>query len=143
MELGTTEIMDRDQGPPPLPSGEPAWITYLQAAGTVLPALTIWIFSNTWSLPKLEWLWQHTNLPGSKAHWLLDASRLFAQSPRFTIPGVVILLVLVERCFPAWPSYRRGVVAVLTVFFHTVVLLGLLTISVSVLLAAPLLVRTK
>lgn len=136
-------MMHQDHGPPPLPSAEPVWMTYLQAAGTILPALVVWFFSNAWLLPKLEWLWQHTNLPGSKAQWLLEASRFFAHSAGSVIGGVFILLVLVERCFPAWPRYRRGVVAVFTVFFHTLVLLGLLTISVSVLLAAPLLTKTK
>jgi hypothetical protein len=68
--------MDQDQGPPPLPSTEPAWITYLQAAGTIFPALVVWFFSNAWLLPKLEWLWQHTNLPGSKVQWLLDQNQM-------------------------------------------------------------------
>ena len=129
--------------PPPLPNIESALATYLKAFGTIFPALFIWFFSNLFMLPKLEWLWEHTNLTGSKAQWLMDVSNFLAHSMQFIFGAVVLLLIVLELCVSVWPRYRRTVVSVIAVLFHTTVLLGLTAMATSVLLAAPLLTKTK
>lgn len=132
-----------DQIPPPLPNAETALATYLKAFGTIFPALFIWFFSNAFLLPKLQWLWQHTNLTGSKAQWFMDASNFLANNMQFVFEAAVPVLIALELCVAAWPRYRRAVVSVIVVLFHTTVLLGLTAIATSVLLAAPLLTKTK
>ena len=87
-----------NQVPPPLPTSETALATYLKAFATTCPALLIWLFANDFLLPKLQWLWQHTNLTGSRAQWLLDASDFFAHSVPFAFPGVIALLIVLELC---------------------------------------------
>ena len=128
---------------PPLPTAETALVTYLKAFATIFPALFIWFFSNSFLLPRLQWLWQHTNLTGSKMQWLMDASNFLAHGMQFGFSGIILLLVALELCVSAWPRNRRVVVSIVTILFHTVVLLGLTAIATSVLLAAPLLTRTK
>ena len=132
-----------EQVPPPLPIAESAFATYLKAFGTIFPALFIWFFSNAFLLPKLKWLWQHTNLTGSNAQWLMDASSFLAHSMQFVFGAIVLLLIILELCVSPWPRYRPAIVSVVAVLFHTTVLLGLSAISTSVLLAAPLLTKTK
>ena len=107
------------------------------------PRLDYLVFSNSFLLPKLQWLWQHNNLTGSKAQWLMDASNFLARGMQFGFSGIIVLLVALELCVSAWPRYRRTVVSIVTILFHTIVLLGLTAIATSVLLAAPLLTRTK
>jgi hypothetical protein len=94
-------------------------------------------------LPKLKWLWQHTNLNGSKAQWLMDASNFFTHNIQFVFWATIVVFVILERCSDEWPRYRRTALSVVAVLFHTTVLLGLTAISASVLLAAPLLTRIK
>ena len=129
--------------PPPLPSAETALATYLKAAGTIVPALFVWLFSNAFLLPKLEWLWQQTNLTGSKAQSIMDASYFLAHGMQFVFGVVVILLVLLELRAGTWPRYRRTVISIVAVLFHTTVLIGLASITTAVLIAAPLLTKTK
>jgi len=122
---------------------ESARVTYLKAIGTILPALCIWIFANIFLLPKLQWLWERTNLTGSKAQWLMDVSYFLSNNIRVVFGFVALLLVVLELRVRAWPKYRRTVVSVLVVVIHTVVLLALASIATLVLLAAPLLTKTK
>ncbi len=132
-----------DSVPPPLPTSETALATYLKAVATIIPALIIWLFSNSFLLPKLQWLWHHTNLAGTKVQWLMDVSNFLAHGMQFVFSGIILLLVVLELCVHGWPRYRRTVISIVTVLFHTIVLLGLTAISTSVLLAAPFLTRTK
>lgn len=131
------------KSPPPLPTVEPAWATYLKAFATIFPALVIWFFANSFLLPKLEQLWNEANLGSSNARWLIDVSRFLANSTKFVFFPVVLVMIAVELTVPAWARYRRVVIAVFTVAFHTAVLLGLTAISTSVLFAAPSLLRQR
>jgi hypothetical protein len=82
-------------------------------------------------------------LTGSKAQWLFDVSHTFARSFHFVIPAFLVLLVVLELAIPAWPRRRRPVVVITTVLIHTTVLFGLAAIYTLVLIAAPVLTRTK
>jgi type II secretory pathway component PulF len=129
------------QTPPPLPDPNSAFRTYLRAIALLIPTVVVWLFANTFLLPKLEYIWQLAGLTGSKAEWLMDASYAFKQHFRTIALGVVVVLLLLEFRWRAWPRYRRTVVACATLFFHTAVLVGIATVATAALLAAPLLAK--
>lgn len=129
--------------PPPLPGHESATVTYLKALGTTAPAVVIWLFMRAFALPKLHWLWQKTELTGSKAQWLMDASNILAQGVQVFIAVGVLVMAWCEVRAGSWPRYRSTVVAVVVVTFHTAVLLSLTAITISALLAVPLMMRVK
>ena len=131
------------QAPPPLPDPNSAFRTYLRAVALLIPTLFFWLFSIAFLVPKLEQIWQLARINNSKAQWLMDASYGFKQYFHFIIAGVVVVFLLLEFRWAAWPRYRRTVVACVTLFFHTAVLLGITTIAVAVCLAAPLLTKHK
>lgn len=109
----------------------------------LIPTIFFWLFATTFLVPKLEQIWQLAGLDGSKAQWLMDASNGLKHYFRFVVAGLVGILVLLEIRWAAWPRYRGTVVACVTLFFHTAVLLGITTIAVAVCLAAPLLTKHK
>lgn len=127
------------QKPPPLPDPNSALRTYLRAVALLIPTIFFWLFAMTFLVPKLEQIWQLAGLSGSKAQWLMDVSYGLKGHFHFLVAGVVVALLLLEFRWAAWPRYRRTVVACVTLFFHTAVLLGITTIAVAVCLAAPLL----
>ena len=131
------------QAPPPSPDPNSAFRTYLRAVALLIPTVFIWLFAITFLAPKLEQLWRDTGLTGSKAQWLMDASDAFKSNFYFVVAGVVVVLLLLEFRWAAWPRYRRVVVACATLFFHTAVLVAITTIATAALLAAPLLLKHK
>ena len=57
--------------------------------------------------------------------------------------GVGLLILLMELRWAAWPRYRTGIITALAVAFQTVILVGVTTIAVASVFAAPMLARTK
>ena len=129
--------------PPPLPRIESAVATYLKALGTLFPTLLVWIFARSFMLPKLEWLWTETNLGGSQLQWLIGVADLLTRNMQFIIGAVGLLFIGLEVWSEGWPRFRSAVVSVFTVLVHSLVLLGVTAIGTAVLVAAPLLTRTK
>jgi hypothetical protein len=133
--------MSSHTSPPPLPDPNSALRTYLGAVALLIPTIFFWLFAMTFLVPKLEQIWQLAGLNGSKAQWLMDVSYGLKQHFQFIVASVVVVLLLLEFRWSAWPRHRRAVVAGITLFFHTAVLLGITTIAVAVCLAAPLLTK--
>ena len=129
--------------PTPSPSAESAMTTYVRSGAMFFPSLLAWIFASKFLLPRLEWLWSHTNLPGSKLQFLVDISYSVTGYPGIVSGAILILFVALEGLVPTWPRFRRPVVTWAAVLFQLIVLVGLLAISCAVVVAAPLLVRTK
>lgn len=113
--------------------------TYLRAGVMLSPSIFFWLFASVFLVPKLEQIWLEAGLSGSRVQWLMDASNFPRQYFYYIVPGGVLALLLVESYWTAWPRYRRVVVACVTLFFHTAVLIGITTIATSALVAAPLL----
>lgn len=129
--------------PPPLPDPDGAFRTYVRAVALLIPTIFVWLFATTFLVPKLEQLWKDAGLTGSKAQWFMNATYALKQNFTFVLAGVVVVLLLLEFRWAAWPRYRRVVVASASLFFHTVVLVGITMIATAALLAAPLLARAK
>jgi len=105
--------------------------------------MMVWRFANVFLLPKLEQIWQVAGLNGSQVQWLLDSSRFLQNYGQIVFIAFVLIFVFLETRWPAWPRYRRTVVACVTLFFHTAVLVGITAIAALVLLAAPMLMKSK
>jgi hypothetical protein len=131
------------QLPPPLPDPNSAFRTYLRAVALLIPTIFFWTFASLFLVPKVEQIWDDAGLTGSKVQWLFDASDALKQSFYFIVAAAVLILLLLEFRWPAWPQYRRTVVACFTLFCHTAVLVGVTTIAVTVCVAAPRLAKTK
>jgi len=129
--------------PPPLYRGESALLTYAKALGTLLPTLFFWGFSMLFVMPKLEWLWAKTNMEGTRADWLMDGLEFAKAYFWLIVAPLVLLLVVLELTVKNWRRYRAAVIGTLTVLINAAVLLLLTWISVSVLVAAPLLTRKE
>jgi hypothetical protein len=129
--------------PPPLLYPNSALRTYLRAGALLIPTISFWLFAMIFLVPKLEQIWQLAGLDGSKAQWLMDVSYELNQHFYFIFAGVIVVLLLFELHWVAWPRYRQTVVACATLFLHTAVLLGITTIAVAVCIAAPLLTKHK
>jgi hypothetical protein len=132
-----------DEAPPRLPDPNSALRVYLRAVGLLLPTIFIWLFAIAFLIPKLQQIWQLAGLAGSKVQWLMDASYTLKHGFHFIFAGVVLLFLLFESRWDAWPRYRRIVVACVTLFIHTSVLVGITAIAVAVCVAAPLLLKAK
>jgi hypothetical protein len=132
-----------NEGPPPLPDPNSALRIYLRAVGLLIPTLFIWLFAVSFLMPKFEQIWQLAGLTGSKVQWLMDVSYGLKQHFHFVVAAVVSVLLLLEARWGAWPRYRRGVVACVTLFVHTAVLVGITMIAVAVCIAAPLLMQGR
>lgn len=131
------------QSPPPLQDSNAAFRTYLRAVALLIPTTLVWLFATLFLVPKVEQIWHLAGLTGSKVQWLMDASTILKESFNFVVAGAVLIVLLLEFRWPAWPRYRRAVVGCFTLFCHTAVLVGITTIAVTVCLAAPLLVKVK
>src|SRR5690242_3666303 len=95
--------------PPPLPAPNSAFRTYLRAVAVLLPTIFCWLFAMLFLVPKLEQIWQLAGLTDSKVQWLMDASDGLKQHLNFIVGGVVLVLLLLEFRWPAWPRYRGAV----------------------------------
>ena len=124
--------------PPPLPNAGLARKTYLAGAIFLLPALTAWLFSTIFLLPRLELIWQQTGLVHSRAGWLLDASRLLKDNFYWALIALIAVFAALEYRVRAWPRYRWWVVATTVFLLNVAALVGLTLLCISALLAVPL-----
>jgi len=82
-------------------------------------------------------------MTGSKPQWLMDSSDFFMNRGRLIIAAVILFFVALECLFPAWPRYRRFVVAFLTFLLNALVLGGLAIICTLATVAAKTLLNTQ
>lgn len=135
--------------PPPLPTArsvtvtESARATYLKAFATILPTLFFAFYANLFLAPKLERLWESAGLAGSKVQWFLDASSFLSEGMKWIFLALVPVLITVEHFIPGWPRYRRTIISLVAVGFHTLILIGISTIATAVLIAAPLVFKDQ
>ena len=125
--------------PPPLPSSEPAWRTYVRAGVFLAPAFVSWVFASLFLQARLEMIWDQAGLVGSRAQWLMSSSDFFHQHFWLVFGLMVIVLAVLEFRVRTWHRYRRKVVFSVTMILNSAVLIGLLVICTSALLAVPLL----
>ncbi|MGC3991448.1 MAG: hypothetical protein QM796_17540 [Chthoniobacteraceae bacterium] len=107
----------------------------------VLPSIFFWGFASIFLVPKIQQIWQEAGLSGSKAQWLINLSDAFHHHFYFVAGGIILLLFLVERWWPRWPLYRRMVVTIAIVLFHTLVLFGITVLATCALLAVPIILK--
>ena len=131
------------QTPPKLPSSERGLTVYFQAVATIAPTLFIWVFANVFLVPKLHYIWELVGLTHSKAQWFMDESFFLMHHIQVIFGAVVLVIVILELRYRAWPRYRRAVITTLTVLIHTTVLIGITAIACATLFAAPLLTRKQ
>ena len=127
------------QTPPPLPDANSAIRTYARAVALLIPTMGVWSFAVAFLFPKVEYIWQDAGLTGSKVQWLMNALYAFGQSFYLLIAGAIVFFLVVEFRWAAWPRYRRTLVACITLFIHTAVLIAITAMAVAISLAAPLL----
>jgi len=128
---------------PKLPSYERGLTVYFQAVATIVPTLFIWVFANVFLVPKLQYIWELVGLTHSKAQWFMDESFFLMHHIQVIFGAVVLVIVILELRYRAWPRYRRAVITTLTVLIHTTVLIGITAIACATLFAAPLLTRKQ
>jgi predicted anti-sigma-YlaC factor YlaD len=118
-------------------------LTYLRAVGFLCPGLFVWLFNHNFLLPKLQSLWAHTDLPGSSAQWILDYAVFLTRHLTDVISALVVLCLALELFWRQWPRYRGGAVAAFTVFVNAITLVGVTAISTAIMVALPVLSKTK
>lgn len=129
--------------PPPLPDANSAVRTYLRAVASLIPAILVWIFANSFILPKLNQVWELAGLTGSKAQVVMDTSYALQKHFSFVFAGGVIVCLVLEVRWAAWPRHRRIVVACVALFLNTAVLVGITATATAALLVVPRLTNTK
>jgi hypothetical protein len=73
----------------------------------------------------------------------MATSQSLMHQSQFVFAAVVGILLLFESRWSAWPRYRSVAVACATLFFHSVVLIGVTSIAIAACLAAPMLAKAK
>jgi hypothetical protein len=116
------------------PNVEARWATYAKAAAFLTPALSLWIFSCVFLMPKLK---QIANNASLALPTLLQIT-LFLSSHFVLISATLVLsLVFLEWRSNRWPRYRRTTLGVSIFLINTLVLLVITLMVFSALLAAP------
>jgi len=128
--------------PEPIPLTESARRTYLRAALFLAPAFLAWLFAYILILPTLEKVWDKAGMTGSKPQWLMDSSDFFMDRGRLILAAIFLFFCALEYFVPAWPRYRRFVVAFLTFALNALVLAGLATLCALATLAGKVLLHT-
>jgi len=134
--------MDHD-APPPLSRIDTVWKTYLRAFVFLLPPFAAWQFAYTFLFPRLQTIWGHAGLNGSKAEWLISFTETVMHSARLIIPGVIFGFLILEQYSAAWPRYRRKVIDLVILVFNACVLFELLALLTAALLAVPIIINPK
>jgi hypothetical protein len=116
------------------PNIEPRWATYTKAATFLVPALSLWVFSCVFLMPKLKQIAGHAGLALPTVLQL----PLFATSHYVPIASALVLtLAVLEWRSNKWPRYRRATLSVSVFLINTLVLLVITTMVFSALVAAP------
>lgn len=116
------------------PNVEARWATYAKSATFLAPALTLWVFSCVFLMPKLKQIAANASL----ALPTLLQVMIFASSHFILLSFVLLLsLVFLEWRSNNWSKYRRATLGV-SVFLINAFILLLITLMVfSALIAAP------
>jgi hypothetical protein len=130
---------------------EPRWATYARAGTFVFPAAFLWLFTVVFVLPKVNEICQSAgitvfNFTGAPAVFessaIVGQAMIFLTNHGFLISVALIMgIVLLERYFQSWPRYRRLALNVGVFLLNAAVLLSLTLMIVSVLVAAPHLMK--
>jgi len=116
------------------PNVEARWATYVKAATFLAPALTLWVFSCVFLMPKLKQIAANASL----ALPTLLQVMLFASSHFVLISFALVLsLVFLEWRLNNWPKYRRATLGVSVFLINAFVLVVITTMVFAALVAAP------
>ena len=118
---------------------EPRWATYLKASAFLLPAVSLWLLSIVFLIPKLQQISAHAGgvpLPG-----LLQVMMLLTNYGWWILLGILVLLALLEWRVEKWPRYRRAAVGFGTFLLNAIVLISIFTMVVTAILVAPALMQ--
>ena len=122
---------------------EPCWQPYLQAIMFALPAVIAWGFACVMLVPKVKEICLAARLEPAKVGWLWDAPLFLVQHGRSIGIASILILVLLELFVRGWARHRRVTVSILVWVVNAAVIVGLITLLILVLIAAPSLSHAK
>ncbi len=117
---------------------EPRWITYSKAGAFLLPALTLWGFSNLFLFPKLQWI---CNQAGIAIPGIFRLVNPVAGQGMWIAMVLAAPFILLEWNSANWPRYRRTTIGVSVFVVNTGVLVLITAMVVLALVAAPSLIH--
>ena len=122
---------------------EPRWQTYLKAMTFALPAVVAWGLACVCLIPKLKEICFAAHFEPSKVGWLWDFPFFLVEFGRSICIALFLILVLLELFVRGWARHRRVTVSILVWVVNVAVIVGLTTLLISVLVAAPGLSHAK
>jgi len=121
--------------PPPAP--EPGWKTYLRAGLFIVPPLICWKFACVVMVPKVRELWNDAGLASQESVGIWNTLDILVQHGSVFLAGLVILLMALDFYSLGWRAFRRFGVDVILWGLNVAILVGLVSIGLLALLAAP------
>lgn len=118
---------------------EPRWVTYIKAAGFLLPAVCLWLLSIVFLIPKLQQICADAG--GGPLPKFLRVMMGLTEHGLIISAGIILALVLLEWRFTQWARYRRVAVGFGTFLLNAVVLISIFMMVVTALLVAPALMH--
>ncbi len=124
-------------------NSEPRWETYLKTITFALPAVVAWEFACVFLVPKIKVICSDAHFEPLKVGWLREFPFFLVEFGRSIFLALLLVLLLLELFVRGWGRHRRVAVSILVWVLNFAVMLGLTTLLIVVLVAAPGLSHAK